>query len=246
MLLVVVVVANVSAQMFGVFEYSDYGRVFGRIVSESVSGPELTEREILFQETGAYVVYYFEMFILVMVLTQVVITILMDSWCAAEALRAEQRKAIELRGGFVSVKHKLALTARVYDILVWAVSSYSPELSAWSPLLIRQLDLVVKAAEADEQDADNRALLVTREALMQHISKRTAARLELIFGVEQAENDAQLTSTMHESDVDMNTLRAAVSACAEKAGDPIPATEIQRLSKSALLRLRASFDKSSM
>jgi len=251
----ILILAGISGQLFGTFRFSGYYETIFDVLSQFATGAVLDDQSESYNSLGSKMMYFVILFVLFLTLSQVFITILMDSFEAAKEDRNDSKLELELPEGYVAaprpnagVIHPHAIAAAAFGWLFY----YIPEYGATSPQVLRGLNIAVREAEAEDPSVVGRPLLLGEEQLAKalaraHAGPLAASRLLANFGVQldgapaptspKSAAGAALDGEAAQRD-EQAELRAAVLERSVAHGVPVPYDELQRLSPDMLRRLK--------
>jgi len=186
----IILLAGICGMLFGPFRYSDVGGAIMDVVGQFSTGPVIDSQADRFSPVASKLVYFLILFVLYLTLSQVFITILMDSFEAAREDKTEHELAQALPEGYVQVPVPASQHWLQHSIVGW-LTYYLPDYKTTSFQLARALIAAIGAAEAADPGLVRAPVLLTEEQLKEPLARVRAgpgasAGLLANFGAELA------------------------------------------------------------
>jgi len=164
------VLAGVQGVMFGVFLYGSYGESMLSLLYQFGSGAEINPDADLYNPMGAKLMFILVLFVLVLTLSQVFITVLMDAFEAAnEELKSIEEELVVGEGFEVMPPRPVAwrdsFSRTVIDRAAFILMYYEPSGGACCHQVMRALSKSITEAEALDPSCEGGCILLTLPAL---------------------------------------------------------------------------------
>eukprot|EP00411_Alexandrium_monilatum_P075782 CAMPEP_0175490156 /NCGR_PEP_ID=MMETSP0096-20121207/1112_1 /TAXON_ID=311494 /ORGANISM="Alexandrium monilatum, Strain CCMP3105" /LENGTH=729 /DNA_ID=CAMNT_0016792061 /DNA_START=33 /DNA_END=2223 /DNA_ORIENTATION=- len=165
----IILLAGICGMLFGPFRYSDVGGAIMDVVGQFSTGPVIDSQADRFSPVASKLVYFLILFVLYLTLSQVFITILMDSFEAAREDKTEHELAQALPEGYVQVPVPASQHWLQHSIVGW-LTYYLPDYKTTSFQLARALIAAIGAAEAADPGLVRAPVLLTEEQLKEPLA----------------------------------------------------------------------------
>jgi len=255
------VMGTLYCQLFGVNRYDGFAQALHDLFSVFVIGKEVEADDYLYGPTQYWLMYYISSLLLVLTLSQVFITILIDAYGESKREEARLLHAWRTPDGYKRTGERFTAWERFVEYASEILLGYSPKLRCWTRLLAHGFQYaMVHAGEAgrvmySQSEVWDAMVAVgcseeTIRSILEHWAHVPAAKDGSMI------SDAASLRTQQDADVgdmaqgffiddaaQMAELRANTMSLAMEVGCKIPFNELEMLSKPCLQRLHGNLAK---
>mmetsp|Transcript_44285 Transcript_44285/g.137927 ORF Transcript_44285/g.137927 Transcript_44285/m.137927 type:complete len:724 (+) Transcript_44285:75-2246(+) len=186
--IVMILLSGVAGQLFGPVLNHTWWTALLDFTDQMAHGAQLNGEAEWYAPVGSKVMYFLALIVLFLTMSQVFITILIDSFQAGREDRAEQQLAVHLPEGYSSVLRPCGLHEVVHSAVGW-LSYYMPAYRSTSPQLLRALKRATTALVEADWSLEKHPILLSLEELAPFLHQAkiwegAAEMLLLHFGAE--------------------------------------------------------------